>query len=112
MFDGSPGKPVFKTLTYDLSMNGTSVQSDTVEPIHTVLTMLLIPPPIDGIPHKIIKLKAVVMSSLPFQGSYRIGMSFIQDPELDKLRSILAMFDLSGDTLPSDPEASALPKLF
>lgn len=112
VFDGSPGKPIFKTLTYDLSMNGTSVQSDTDEPVHTVLTLLLMPPQTDGIPHKIVKLKSVVMSSTPFQGSYRLGMSFIQDPELDKLRAIMERFDLSGTSLPSDPEANALPKLF
>ncbi len=111
MFDGSPGKPVFQTLTRDLSMNGTSLQSDTDEKIHSVLTLLLLPPPIDGTPQRIVKLKSVVMSSMPFQGSFRLGMSFIQDPGLDKLRAILGKLDLSGDSLPSGPQEDSLPKL-
>ncbi|MCX7165790.1 MAG: PilZ domain-containing protein [Rhodocyclales bacterium] len=111
VFDGSPGKPIFKTLTLDLSMNGTSLQSDTDEKIHTVLTLLLLPPPIDGIPQRIVKLKSVVMSSMPFRGSFRLGMSFIQDPELDRLRALLGKLDLSGDSLPSDQQEDSLPKL-
>jgi hypothetical protein len=111
VFDGSPGKPVFQTLTHDLSMNGTSLQSDTDEKIHGVVTLLLLPPPIDGTPQRIVKLKSVVMSSMPFRGSFRLGMSFIQDPGLDKLRAILEKFDLSGDSLPSDPQQDSLPTL-
>ena len=111
VFDSPTNKPIFKTLTHDLSMNGTSVQNDTDENINTVLTLLLLPAPIDGIPQRIVKLKAVVMSSMPFRGGFRLGMSFIQDPELDKLRAIIGKFDLSGDSLPSDSQGDALPKL-
>ena len=111
VFDGSPGKPMFKTLTHDLSMNGTSLQCDTDEKPHTALTLLLRLPPIDGIPPRVVKIKSVVMSSMPFRGGFRLGMSFIQDPELDKLREILGTFDLAGDNLPSDPEGDELPKL-
>jgi len=111
VFDSQTHKPIFKTLTHDLSMNGTSVQNDTDENINTVLTLLLLPAPIDGIPQRIVKLKAVVMSSMPFRGGFRLGMSFIQDPELDKLRAIIGKFDLSGDSLPSDSQGDALPKL-
>ena len=112
VFDDSPGKPVFQTLTHDLSMNGTSLQSDTDEKIHSVLTLLLLPPPIDGTAQRIIRLKSVVMSSTPFRGGFRLGLSFVQDPELDKLRALIGKLDLSGDSLPSDPEEGALPKLF
>ena len=111
VFDSSTGKPIFQTLTHDLSMNGTSVQSDTEEKTHTVMTLLLRPPPVNDIPQRIIKLKAVVMSSTPFRGAFRLGMNSIQDPELDKLRAILGKLDLSGDSLPSDPQGDALPKL-
>ena len=111
MFDGSPGKPIFQTLTHDLSTNGTSLQNNADEKIHSVLTLLLLPPPIDGTPQRIIKLKSVVMSSMPFRGGFRLGLSFVQDPELDKLRVLIGKLDLSGDSLPSDPEESALPKL-
>ena len=48
VFDSQTHKPIFKTLTHDLSMNGTSVQNDTDENINTVLTLLLLPAPIDG----------------------------------------------------------------
>jgi len=111
VFDGSPGKPIFQTLTHDLSTNGTSLQNNADEKIHSVLTLLLLPPPIDGTPQRIIKLKSVVMSSMPFRGGFRLGLSFVQDPELDKLRALIGKLDLSGDSLPSDPEESALPKL-
>lgn len=52
------------------------------------------------------------MSSIPFRGSFRLGMSFIQDSELDKLREKLGKYALSGESLPSDPEDDAFPKLF
>ena len=111
VFDGPAGKPIFKTLTHDLSMNGTSVQNDTDEEIHTVLTLLLLPPSLDGTPQRIVKLKSVVMSSMSFRGGFRLGLSFIQDPELDKLRAILGKLDLSGDSLPSDSHGEELPEL-
>ncbi|MDO8787650.1 MAG: PilZ domain-containing protein [Sulfuritalea sp.] len=111
VFDGTPGKPMFKTLTHDLSMNGTSLQCDTNEKLNAVLTLLLRLPPMDGIPPRVVKLKSVVMSSMPFRGGFRLGLSFIQDSELDKLRAILGTLDLSGDSLPSDPEGDELPKL-
>lgn len=111
VFDNSTGKPTFKTLTHDLSMSGTSVQKDTDETIGTALTLLLLPPPVDGTPQKIIKLKSVVMSSMAFRGGFRLGLSFVQDPELDKLKAVLGKFDLSGDSLPSDSENEGLPQL-
>jgi hypothetical protein len=96
-------KPVFHTLTHDLSVNGTSVQSATDEAINTVLNLLLIPPSLPGIEKKVIKLKAVVMSSRPFRNGFRLGFNFVQDAELEKLRATLNSLDLSGDTLPSGP---------
>jgi hypothetical protein len=110
-FDRSTDKPIFQTLTHDLSMNGTSVQNATDEELQTVLTLLLVPPSIDGTVPKVIKLKAVVMSSMPFRGGFRLGLRFASDPELDKLRAVLARHDLSGDTLPSDSHGEELPKL-
>ncbi len=111
MFDSSAGKPTFKTLTHDLSMHGTSVQKDTDETIGTALTLLLLPPPINGTQQKIVKLKSVVMSSISFRGGFRLGLSFIEDPELDKLKEVLGKFDLSGDSLPSDSGNEGLPQL-
>lgn len=99
-------KPVFHTLTHDLSVNGTSVQSATDEAINTVLNLLLIPPSLPGLEKKVIKLKAVVMSSRPFRNGYRLGFNFVQDVELEKLRATLNSLDLSGDTLPSGPYES------
>ena len=96
-------KPVFHTLTHDLSVNGTSVQSATDEATNTVLNLLLIPPSLPGIEKKVIKLKAVVMSSRPFRNGFRLGFNFVQDAELEKLRATLNSLDLSGDTLPSGP---------
>jgi hypothetical protein len=58
-----------------------------------------------------IRLKSKVMSSMPFRGSFRLGMSFIHDSELDKLHAILGGLDLSGDSLPSEPQEEGLPKL-
>jgi hypothetical protein len=111
VFDSSTGQPIFKTLTHDLSMNGTSVQKDTDEKIHTIMTLLLAPPAIEGAPQRIIRLKSVVMSSQPFRGGFRLGLSFIQDAELDKLKAVLGKHDLSGDTLPSDAHGEGLPEL-
>lgn len=112
VFDNSTNKPIFQTLTNDLSASGISMQYHSEEKVHTVLTLLLAPPPIDSINQRIIKLKAVIMSSIPFRGSFRLGMSFIQDSELDKLREKLGKYALSGESLPSDPEDDAFPKLF
>ena len=111
VFDNATSKPIFQTLTNDLSMNGISMQSHSEEKIHTVLTLLLAPPPIDGVQQRIIKLKAVVMSSIPYRGGFRLGMSFIQDAELDKLQKKLGVYALSGESLPSYPEGDAFPKL-
>lgn len=111
VFDSSTGKPTFKTLTHDLSLSGTSVQKDTDEKIDTHLIVLLLPPPINGTPEKIIRLKSVVMSSLPFRGGFRLGLRFVPDPELDKLKAVFGKLDLSGDSLPSDSENEGLPQL-
>lgn len=106
-FDRSTNKPVFHTLTHDLSMNGTAVQNQTDEKIHSVLTLLLVPPAIEGNPQNIIKLKAIVISSTPFRSGFRLGLSFIHDNELDKLRGVLERLDHSGDSLPSESLESA-----
>jgi len=111
VFEGSTGKPIFHTLTNDLSMHGASVQCATDEPIQSVVSLLLRPPPVGGTPPRVVKLKANVMSSRPFRGGFRLGLGFIHDSELDKLHAMLAELDLSGDTLPSDPEGDGLPKL-
>jgi len=111
VFDGAANKPPFQTLTQDLSMTGISVQYHSEEKAHTVLTLLLALPPIKGLPRKIIKLKAEVTSSVPFRGGFRLGMSFIQDAELDKLRQSLDMYVVSDGSLYSDPEAEEFPKL-
>lgn len=103
-YTGATKKPIFHTLTHDLSVNGTSVQSNEDEPVNTVLTMLLIPPAINGVEQKVIKLKSVIMSSRPFRNGYRLGLSFVHDSELEKLWAIINSLDLSGDELPSDPE--------
>jgi hypothetical protein len=68
VFDNATNKPTFQTLTHDLSLTGISVQYHSEEKAHTVLTLLLALPPIEGIPRKIIKLKAEVISSIPFRG--------------------------------------------
>jgi len=111
VFDNSTNKPSFKTLIHDLSLTGISVQYHSEEKAHTVLTLLLGLPPTEDIPRKIIKLKAEVTSSIPFRGSFRLGMRFIQDAELDKLRQRLEMYVVSDDRLYSDPEAEEFPKL-
>lgn len=111
VFDNATKKPTFHTLTHDLSLTGVSVQYHSEEKAHTVLTLLLALPPIEDIPRKIIKLKAEVTSSVPFRGSFRLGMSFIQDAELDKLRQRFEMYVVSDGSLYSDPEAEEFPKL-
>lgn len=111
VFDKANGKPIFQTMTHDLSTDGTSVQSDQDCGVDTALTLLLMPAPIDGVPQKIVRLKSVVMSSMPFRGGFRLGLRFIDDSEVDKLRAVLEQLDLSGDTLPSDAEGDGLPKL-
>ena len=111
VFDSATNKPPCKTLTQDLSLTGISVQCQSEEKVHTVLTLLLTLPPIEDIPRKIIKLKAEVTSSVPFRGSFRLGMSFIHDAELDKLRKNLEMYVVSDGSLYSDPETEEFPKL-
>ena len=109
VFGASEKRPIFHTLTHDLSVNGTAVQYSTNEKVNTVLTLLLIPPAIDGIDQKVIKLKAVVMSSHAFRNGFRLGFSFVHDAELEKLWGTLKRLDLSGDTLPSDLKVGAIP---
>lgn len=107
MFDSATNKPTFHTLTHDLSMNGTSVQSQADEALNTLLTMLLVPPVLDGIPQKIMRLKTVVVSSRQVRGGFRLGLSFIHDNELVKLQGVLEKLDLSGESLPSEPDETA-----
>ena len=113
VFDNADNKPNFKTLIHDLSLTGLSVQYHSEVKAHTILTLLLSLPPLAlaGIPRKLIKLKAEVTSSIPFRGGFRLGMSFIQDAELDTLRQRLEMYIVSEDNLYSDPEADEFPKL-
>ena len=112
VFDNATTTPIFHTLTHDLSMTGISVQHQSTEKVDTVLTLLLAPPPIDAIRQRIIKLKAVIMSSIPFRGGFRLGMTFIQDAELDKLRGIIGNYVASDDdSLTSCSEGEEFPKL-
>jgi hypothetical protein len=111
VFDHSTGKPNFQTWANDLSVTGISVRYHSEEKTHTVLTLLLELPPIDGIPRKIIKLKAEVTSSRAYQGGFRLGMSFIQNAELDKFRQGLEMYVASDGILHSGSEAEEFPKL-
>jgi len=111
VFDSATNKPRYQTLTHDLSPTGISVQYHSEEKAHTILTLLLALPPIESIPRKVIKLKAKVTSSVPFRGGFRLGMSFIQAAELDKLRQSLGMYIVSKDSLYSDPETEEFPKL-
>jgi hypothetical protein len=73
--------------------------------------LLLELPPIEGIPRKIIKLKAEVISSRAYQGGFRLGMSFIQNAELDKFRQCLEMYVATDGVLHSGSEAEEFPKL-
>ena len=111
VFDNATNKPPFKTLIHDLSLTGISVQYHSEIAAQTILTLLLGLPPIDGIPRKIIKLKVEVTSSIQFRGGFRLGMKFIEDAELDKLRQLIEMYVVSDDSLYSDPEADEFPKL-
>ena len=111
VFDHATNKPTFQTLTHDLSLTGVSVQYHSEEKAHTVLTLLLALPATENIPRKIIKLKAEVTSSVPFRGGFRLGMSFIQDAELNKLRQSFEMYVVSDGSLYSDQEAEEFPKL-
>jgi hypothetical protein len=111
VFSGGTGKPTLKTMTYDLSTNGMSVQGPAEEPTQTPAIVLLRQPPNQDAGQKVIKLKAVIASCIPFRGSFRLGLSFIQDEGLDELQRALEQYDLSSDSLPSDPEADALPSL-
>jgi PilZ domain len=111
VFDNTANKPNFKTLTHDLSLTGLSVQYHSEEKPHTALTLLLALPPLEGIPRKLIKLRAEVTSSIPFRGGFRLGMRFIQDAELDKLLQRLEMYVASEGSLFSDPEAEEFPIL-
>jgi len=103
VFNASEKKPIFHTLTHDLSIHGTSVQSATDEKHNTVLNLLLIPPALNGVQQKVVKLRGVVASSRPFRNGFRLGFNFVHDAELEKLWHILNGLDLSGDALPSDP---------
>ncbi len=111
VFDNATNKPIFQTLTHDLSMHGISLQYHSQERLQSVLSLLLAPPPINGIPQKIIKLRAMVVSSIPFRGAFRLGMTFIQDAELEKLQTNFDLYVVSEDSLISHPEAEAFPKL-
>ena len=103
-FDSVPNKPIFHTRTQDLSMNGTAVQSQADESPNTLLTVLLVPPVLEGIPQKILRPKAIVRSSRPYRAGFRLGLNFIPDNELAKLREVLERLDLSGESLPSEPD--------
>lgn len=111
VFDHTTAKPIFHTLTHDLSMNGISVQYHAQEKVDTVLTVLLAPPPLDGVQQRIVRLKAKVVSSVPFRGGFRLGMNFIEDAELGKLRNNFEMFVATEDSLSSYPEGDAFPTL-
>jgi hypothetical protein len=111
VFDSATNKPNFQTLIHDLSLSGMAVQSHFEVGAQTVLILLLALPPKDGIPRKIIKLKAKVASSIPFRGGFRLGMKFFQEAELEKLRQSLGMYVVSDDSLYSDSEAEEFPKL-
>jgi hypothetical protein len=106
-YDRAINKPIAHTLTNDLSMTGTSVQSTEDAALNTVLVVLLVPPVLERIPQKILRPKAIVRSSRPQKSGFRLGLNFVPDDELTKLRAILEMLDLSGDSLPSEPDAAA-----
>jgi hypothetical protein len=94
--------PVFHSLIEDISWTGIAVQSDVDVAKNTVLTLMLVPPVIDGSPPKMFKLKAAVVSSRPSKGQgFSLGMEFSENEELKALRKFLGKFDLSADNLPS-----------
>lgn len=111
VFNNATNKPPYQTLTHDLSLTGLSVQYHAEEKAHTVLNLLLALPPLGSTPRKIIRLKAEVTSSVPFRGGFRLGMRFIQDAEIDKLRQNFEIYVASDGILYSDPEAEEFPKL-
>lgn len=111
VFDHATRKPAFQTLTHDLSLTGISVQHHSEEKVHTILTLLLALPPIEDIPRKIIKLRAEVTSSRPYQGGFRLGMKFIQDAEIEKFRQSIKKYVVSDGVLYSGPEADEFPQL-
>jgi hypothetical protein len=76
VFDNATIKPIFQTLTHDLSMTGISVQYHSNEKVDTLLTVLLAPPPIDNIKQRVIKLKAVVLSAVAYRGGFRLGIYY------------------------------------
>lgn len=104
VFDSTTNKPVFHTLTTDLSLEGTCVYNQVDETLNSVFTLLLVPPAVIDSSQQIIRLKAVVMSSTPFRNGFRLGLCFIHDRELIRLRAVLESLDLSGETLPSEPD--------
>ncbi len=106
--DPADKKPIFQTLTHDLSSTGISAQYHSLEDVPTCLTLLLAPPPLNGVKQNIIKLKATVVSSIPFRGGFRLGMTFIPDAEHDKFRKKFGDYIISGDSLISDPETEDL----
>lgn len=111
VFDNATSKPIFQTLTHDLSLTGISVQYHSNEKAETVLTLLLAPPPIDNIKQRVIKLKAVILSSVPFRGGFRLGMNFIQDAELDKLRASIGKYVTEDEESLVSPEGNDFPTL-
>ena len=100
----------FPTLSHDLSLTGISVHYHLQEKASTSLTLLLTPPPINGIRKEILKLQATVTSSIPFRGGYRLGMVFKQDSELDKLQKNFESYIISEDSLAS-PDGDEFPTL-
>lgn len=111
VFDNDTNNPTYQTLIHDLSLTGISVQYHSDVKAHTVLTLLLTLPPMEGVARKVIKLRSEVTSSIPFRGGFRLGMRFIQEAELDLLRQHLKMYVVSDDSLYPDPEAEEFPKL-
>lgn len=111
VFNNGANKPTYQTLTHDLSHTGVSVQYHSEEKVHTVLMVLLSPPPINGENQKIIRLKAEVRSCIPFRGGFRLGMSFLPGAEFDQLPALIEMNVTSDGMLASHPEADEFPTL-
>jgi hypothetical protein len=111
VFDNTTTQPIFQTLTHDLSMTGVSVQYHSNEKPDTILTLLLAPPPIDNIKQRVIKLKAVVLSAVAFRGGFRLGMNFIPDAELEKLRAIIGKYVTEDEESLVSPEGNDFPTL-
>lgn len=108
-YSASDKRPIFHTLTHDLSVYGTAVQSNADEKLESLLTLLLVPPTVDGVAHRVIRLRAVVMSSRPFRNGFRLGLSFIHDTELEKLWAIIKSLEHLEQQLPSDPDLANHP---